>query len=1063
MRLLLQLAVVAAFIVLCSERGVRAQYADLTQWQQYGPAGAGSWEVTQDKDTVEQKINGEPTYFVSPFDFIDAEVTGTFETSDNDDDFMGFVIGFDGDYSPVTSDPRTYIWFSWRAKDQKHEGATAKRGFRLNFVEGLSSAMPWGDDQIPAGKGTEFHNSQPGYDRNVRYTFRCKYETTRIQIFVKGGTNTFKTEKLIFDVKHTEVAAGAGAGKQCKQGKTGFRQGRFGFVNYSQQSVVYGHFKALGTPQKPILKDDIFFFKAQSGVRVSGNLLKNDINRVLSSDLTVASTTPTFAWGTGTLQSDGSFSFVSGSASTAPTKNILMPYTANSAPTTGTANVHLLPLKPTVSEVCEAPGTRSSMLCSTGATLDGDLKGKAEFVYTFSVDGLKLSPTNVAKLLPNKFQTGSEISCSVSVRLVGEGSSASCEAGVSLFGSAVSSPKLKATVPKDCVLNAWGKWSECNAARSRSRTRTVKTAAKNCGSQCDAKRSETQNCIDCVVSTWGTWSACSSDLKRSKKRDITTAPSNGGSACPNLEAEQKCVDCKVGEWGPWQNCAFGVKEQYRVRATLQFSENGGKECPPLKDARPCPWAEQVCYPSCQKSENAEAEHATLKPVMYIVEDGGPCGQIGDRIPRQCNGTSGLVHQFDKLVTADALGYVQPAGISIVIFIDELGFSSFSFVVGPYKGDGSTDVVLDVELEGEARILAEKLLTGSNVKCTSRPAASGGGSEACSKWRVTVSTRELSGGQGISIGEVPIDACITLRLVESSFSTNVLMLAGEENAVSPLPIDIEIMRKGLRVCAKTDCGSENCGAKRQEADRSTASITLAFPDHDTIQEPNFGPSLISELAKTLGVDPSSIRISSTNGTSGSVTITVKDGTAGMTKEQIAASTIAAIQGAGAGDSVLGKANANSVVVEVAQHDDGTGSGDGTDPFVGNGDGDKGPNAGNPKDAPGANSRTSAAKSSADGDTFLSGTNILIIAAGSGGAILLFILIGIIVRKKGRGKKGSEVPKLGKELEFSHINSLSIHNQNQWMTGADSSSDWELTADAEGNPYYFNRASGETKWA
>ncbi len=43
---------------------------DLSVWQQQGPDENGDWEVSSDKKSVVQTVNGKPTFLVSPNNFI---------------------------------------------------------------------------------------------------------------------------------------------------------------------------------------------------------------------------------------------------------------------------------------------------------------------------------------------------------------------------------------------------------------------------------------------------------------------------------------------------------------------------------------------------------------------------------------------------------------------------------------------------------------------------------------------------------------------------------------------------------------------------------------------------------------------------------------------------------------------------------------------------------------------------------------------------------------------------------------------------------------------------------
>ena len=69
---------------------------DLNTWSQQGPPTAGNWIVNPPGTQVVQTINGSPSFFVSPQSFINVRMTGSFSTPGPDDDFMGFVFGYQG-------------------------------------------------------------------------------------------------------------------------------------------------------------------------------------------------------------------------------------------------------------------------------------------------------------------------------------------------------------------------------------------------------------------------------------------------------------------------------------------------------------------------------------------------------------------------------------------------------------------------------------------------------------------------------------------------------------------------------------------------------------------------------------------------------------------------------------------------------------------------------------------------------------------------------------------------------------------------------------------------------
>jgi hypothetical protein len=218
---------------------------DLNEWNQEGVAAAGNWVVAADGESVLQTVNGAPTFFVSPNNFINTTIGGSFgvETT-SDDDFVGFVFAFNAPISG-NGDPDLFcdfILFDWKQITQS--GAPA--GFWLGKVSGTQNGIAgignqlWthtGDVNLEVTQlGTPLVNA--GWQDNVVYEFDLVYTESQIQIYMQGGTGPFMDRQLIFDVNVADVPSGTFAGDV-------FPSGRFGFYNFSQSTVRYVGFTAL--------------------------------------------------------------------------------------------------------------------------------------------------------------------------------------------------------------------------------------------------------------------------------------------------------------------------------------------------------------------------------------------------------------------------------------------------------------------------------------------------------------------------------------------------------------------------------------------------------------------------------------------------------------------------------------------------------------------------------------------------------------------------------------------------------------------------------------------------
>ncbi|MEX2589008.1 MAG: PKD domain-containing protein, partial [Chitinophagales bacterium] len=196
---------------------------DFNNWNQAGDPANGNWTVQSGGSQIYQSINGQPTYFLSSFDLINVEITGQFRTDNGDDDFMGFVIGFNDPIGNNTD--HDYILFDWKGVAQTYLGNHAPTGMTLSRVQGnIPVSVPvyaqyfWGHaNSIPPLEVLDTHyGAGLGWVQGVDHDFRCIYTPTNIKIFVDGN--------LIFDVD------------DC------FKAGRFGFYNYSQPQVTYTDF-----------------------------------------------------------------------------------------------------------------------------------------------------------------------------------------------------------------------------------------------------------------------------------------------------------------------------------------------------------------------------------------------------------------------------------------------------------------------------------------------------------------------------------------------------------------------------------------------------------------------------------------------------------------------------------------------------------------------------------------------------------------------------------------------------------------------------------------------------
>ena len=237
--------IVLAVLVSVSGVSVWAAPIDLSAWtaESYGSVGGfpdGVWNVGGGGDFVVQQNNGQPTIFYSDFNAIDSDVTGTVQVlSGGDDDFFGFVLGFEpGDSTSASADYLLLDWkggsqffnFTGNAATNATPGSTAPAGLALSQVSGTPSADEiWGHVDFvenPGGGVDELGRGDTlggtGWAVGTEYDFRFIFTSTNIEVYVD--------DVLQLDIDGT------------------FSDGRLGFYNFSQHQVRYSAFEIEPAP-----------------------------------------------------------------------------------------------------------------------------------------------------------------------------------------------------------------------------------------------------------------------------------------------------------------------------------------------------------------------------------------------------------------------------------------------------------------------------------------------------------------------------------------------------------------------------------------------------------------------------------------------------------------------------------------------------------------------------------------------------------------------------------------------------------------------------------------------
>ena len=264
----LYLLVAAAVALAAPTALAQGSAVDLTTWIEESPSSHGTWTVSADSSSVFQSINGSPTFFVSPNDFFNTTVTGTFgvETT-GDDDYIGFVFGYQAP-SGGTADPDPdtgwdFLLFDWKQASQ----SGGLEGFRLLDVDctwnttGCAAAQFFNNGSFGSGVDVLATNASTtfGWEDNQTYTFELLYTADSVRVDIAGGTGDLAGGLTVFAIDAADA------------GLASFPSGRFGFYNYSQSSVRYSGF-AQNSP--PVAVDDDVV--ATPGMAETFNVLDDD-------------------------------------------------------------------------------------------------------------------------------------------------------------------------------------------------------------------------------------------------------------------------------------------------------------------------------------------------------------------------------------------------------------------------------------------------------------------------------------------------------------------------------------------------------------------------------------------------------------------------------------------------------------------------------------------------------------------------------------------------------------------------------------------------------------------
>lgn len=207
----------AAAMAMAPFGAVQAAPVDLSGWL---VDGSGNWTIqsqSEPNDSAFQSLNSAPTVLFNGMDSQGLALSGTIEVQTaGDDDFIGFVLGYD-DGDLTGSNPTTdYILVDWKQGTQSGWDA----GMAISRVTGAidtCGTCVGSDAWQHTGNVTFLERAATlgnvGWADNTEYLFEIAFTSTLIEVSVDG-------------VQQFGIAGS-------------FENGSFGFYNFSQPSVRY--------------------------------------------------------------------------------------------------------------------------------------------------------------------------------------------------------------------------------------------------------------------------------------------------------------------------------------------------------------------------------------------------------------------------------------------------------------------------------------------------------------------------------------------------------------------------------------------------------------------------------------------------------------------------------------------------------------------------------------------------------------------------------------------------------------------------------------------------------
>lgn len=184
----------------------------------------GNWVLSNNNETVTQTVNADPSMYLNGINQTSYQMRGSWKvTTDFDDDFIGFVFGY--------QDVSNFYVMDWKQRDQVTFAGFAQEGFSIKkFSAGQQSDFVIEDFFQSANRTNKTnlassYGGTRGWADNTLYDFVLDFQPGTFSIQVSLGNTT------LWDVTVNDNS---------------FTSGQFGFYNYSQSSVQYSGFEQTG-------------------------------------------------------------------------------------------------------------------------------------------------------------------------------------------------------------------------------------------------------------------------------------------------------------------------------------------------------------------------------------------------------------------------------------------------------------------------------------------------------------------------------------------------------------------------------------------------------------------------------------------------------------------------------------------------------------------------------------------------------------------------------------------------------------------------------------------------